>query len=164
MLVDRPFAVIWSYPSRGSCFTNLLSNKPPKDNPAPLELGAVLRSIDMIGTVLADRELDGVPLATRSVAVQCTLSLSRFPELDMSQTHVWSTKTSQVLTGKLLEEATKNPESLVRKFMELEEKVRDQERQEVRAKVQAEKEFKQLQEKLDKVGQRGLTNPVGDVK
>lgn len=120
----KPLAVIWSFPSRGSFVTNIPEHEPPEDNPPPLKVGTAVRCADMLGEVLPDRVVNGVPVHVRSVAVKCTFSLSRFPRLDVENTNVWSLGLTQVLEGELLEVARNDPESFVRKFMELEEKVR----------------------------------------
>jgi hypothetical protein len=90
----------------------------------------------MMGEVLEDRFIDGIPIAANSVAVCCTHSLGRFPDLDKMKTNVWTLSDSQVLTGQLLEEAKRNPEPFLRKFVEMELKVREQRRAQAAAKVQ----------------------------
>lgn len=123
-------AVIWLFPSRGSFVSNIPEHAPSPDNPLPVAEGTFLRCSDMLGVVLEDRVVEGIPVAATSVAVKCMFSLSRFPELDKTRINVWSMNTSQVLTGQLEAEAKRAPEEFLRKFMALEEKMQEQERQE----------------------------------
>lgn len=123
---QKPLALLWLFPSRGTCVSNVPGHQPPRDNPLPVEVDTPLRCADMLGVALRDRTVDGIPLGASSVAVRCTFSLSRFPKLDTEKMNVWHLSSSQVLTGSLLEESRRNPESFLRKFMALEEQLRHQ--------------------------------------
>jgi hypothetical protein len=137
MADKKPIALIWLFPSQGTMVTNLLTHKPPKNNPPPVEPGTVLRCGGMLGEALEDRFLDGIPLGVESVAVRCTYSLSRFPDLDKAKTNVWSMSTSQALSGQLLEEAQRAPERFLRKFMQLEKQLLEQEAEKRKQEAEA---------------------------
>ncbi len=128
-----PVAINWLHPGQASLVTRVPAHAPPPGNPIPVEPGALLRCGDKLGIVLEQRELEDIPIAVKSVAVSCTISLGRFPKLDLGQINVWSLGCSQVLTGKLLEAAEKDPEGTLLRFMQIDERFQEQEREKRKA-------------------------------
>lgn len=131
---EQPSAILWYNPGRGACVTRVPNQLPPPSNPSPWPVGAVVRHANMLGEVLPDRVVGEVPIVATSVLVCCTHSLGRFPDLDQKEPNVWSTKTSQRLTGALLKAAQADPEAFLAKFVALEMKVRQQEAAECKPK------------------------------
>jgi hypothetical protein len=132
---SRPQTVLWSFPGKAILTSRCTSHVPPPDCPPPVEPGTMLRCGKHLGLALSDRQVDGLPLCSTSVAVQCIGTVDRFSKLDLDNTHVWALSLCQVLNNALRSQAEKDPEGFLLKFLEVEQKVVDERRDRQRRKI-----------------------------